>query len=71
MRRGCISLGDAVCDKCHKVIPVYDRYLMVEEEKDKEADKGATRTYCVPCAKKKGYATIKEEKGEKTLTFFA
>ena len=71
MRRGCVSLGDVTCDKCHKVIPVYDRYLVVEEVKDKEADKGTAKDYCVSCAKKKGYVTIKEEKGEKTLTFFA
>jgi hypothetical protein len=27
--------------------------------------------YCVQCALEKGYAHYKEEKGEKTLTFFA
>jgi len=71
MRRGCISLGDVQCDKCHKIIPAYDRYLQVEEVKDKEAEKGTVKNFCVTCATKKGYATSSEDKGEKTLTFFA
>jgi hypothetical protein len=71
MRRGCISLGDVKCDKCQHVIPVYDRYLVVEEDNGQEAEKGQTKNYCVKCATKKGYATVKEEKGEKSLTFFA
>ncbi len=70
MRRGCISMGDVKCDRCQRTIPAYARYLVVEEEDDKEVDKGATRYYCVDCATKKGYASIKEEKGEKSLTFF-
>ncbi len=71
MRRGCISLGDVKCDKCQNVIPIYERYLVVEEADGKEAEKGVTKNYCVKCATKKGYATVKEEKGEKSLTFFA
>ncbi len=72
MRRGCISLGDVKCDKCGKLLPTYARYLMIEEDEEgKEADKGATKMYCVSCAQKKGYVQTKEEKGEKSLTFFA
>ncbi len=72
MRRGCISLGDVSCDKCQRVLPIYARYLVVEEdEAGKEADKGKQKMYCVSCARKKGYAVEKDEKGEKTLTFFA
>lgn len=70
MRRGCISLGDVKCDKCQQVIPAYERYLVIEEDKEHEAEKGQTKFYCVKCATKKGYAGIKEEKGEKSLTFF-
>ncbi len=72
MRRGCISLGEVKCDKCQRVLPIYARYLMVEEDDNgKEAEKGTLKTYCVSCAQKKGYAAEKDEKGEKTLTFFA
>lgn len=71
MRRGCISLGDIKCDGCRKMIPAYDRYLVIQEVDGKEEDKGATRFYCVSCATKKGYAAVKEEKGERMLTFFA
>jgi hypothetical protein len=71
MRRGCISLGDVKCGECGRVLPIYARYLMIEEdEAGKEADKGTTKIYCVNCAQKKGYSTVKEEKGEKSLTFF-
>lgn len=71
MRRGCISLGDVKCDGCHKAIPPYDRYLVIQEVDDKEEDKGPTKYYCVSCATKRGYAAVKEEKGETMLTFFA
>jgi hypothetical protein len=70
MRRGCISLGDVKCDNCQSVIPAYERYLVTEETDGREADKGESKNYCVKCATKKGYASIKEEKGEKSLTFF-
>jgi hypothetical protein len=53
-------------------LPIYARYLVVEEGEDgKELDKGKQRSYCVSCSQKKGYAVEKDEKGEKTLTFFA
>jgi len=44
--------------------------LAVDEEGDVEVEKGKTVHYCVECAVQKGYAYYKEEKGERTLTFF-
>jgi hypothetical protein len=70
MRRGCISLGEVVCDSCKKVIPYPDRYLAIDEKGGKEDAEGETRRYCVPCAIKKKYAHYKVEKGEQILTFF-
>lgn len=70
MRRGCISLGDVECDSCRQLIPPTERYLVVEEEKGVEVEKGDKVRYCVECALKKGYAHYKEEKGTKILTFF-
>ncbi len=69
MRRGCISLGEARCDRCHHVIPYSERYLVIEEE-GIEVEEGKTAHYCVECALQKGYAYYKEEKGERILTFF-
>ena len=72
MRRGCISLGEVKCDTCEQLMPIYARYLVIEEDDGgKETDKGKLMNYCVSCAQEKGYATVKDEKGEKTLTFFA
>ncbi|MFH1381791.1 MAG: hypothetical protein ABIH70_02750 [Chloroflexota bacterium] len=70
MRRGCISLGEIKCDQCGRHIQAYERYLMIEEQDGVEADTGETKRYCTECAIKKSYAVYKEEKGEKTLTFF-
>lgn len=72
MRRGCISLGEVKCDNCQRTIATYGRYLVMEEDEEgNEADKGKTKNYCVACAQTKGYVVVKEEKGEKTLSFFA
>ncbi len=70
MRQGCISLGEIQCDGCHRTIPHSERYLAVDEEGDVEVEQGKTVHYCVECAVQKGYAYYKEEKGERTLTFF-
>ncbi len=70
MRRGCISLGDVQCDNCHRIIPNAERYLLIDEEGGKEAEKGKATFYCIECSIKKGYARYKgEKKDEKTLTF--
>ncbi len=70
MHRGCLSLGQAQCDECHRTIPYSERYLATDEEDGDEIEKGKTAHYCVECALQKGYAYYKEEKGERTLTFF-
>jgi sulfur relay (sulfurtransferase) complex TusBCD TusD component (DsrE family) len=70
MRRGCISLGETQCSSCHRSIPPAERYLVVDEENGVEVEKGNAVNYCIDCALKKGYATSKEEKTEKILTFF-
>ncbi len=70
MRRGCISLGEIQCDECHHTIPYPDRYLAIDEKDGVEDEEGETRRYCVECCLKKDYAHYKEEKGERTLTFF-
>lgn len=70
MRQGCISLGETRCDKCGRVVPHAERYLIVDEENDEEVEKGQLMHYCIDCAQKKGYAHYREEKGEKVLTFF-
>jgi hypothetical protein len=70
MRRGCISLGEIECDGCHHPIPYPDRYLAVDEKDGVEDNEGETRRYCIECCLKKGYASYKEEKGERILTFF-
>jgi len=70
MRRGSISLGETTCDNCHRTIPHSERYLATEEEDGTEVEDGTTMRYCLQCALEKGYAYPKEEKGEKTVTFF-
>lgn len=70
MRRGCIASEEILCDECHRIITYAGRYLAIDEEDDVEVEKGKTMRYCVECALQKGYAQNKEEKDEKTLTFF-
>lgn len=65
MRRGCISLGDIGCDKCHLIIPHSERYLIIEE-KD-----GNSLSLCVKCCLENGYARYIEDRREQILTFFA
>lgn len=63
MRRGCISLGDVQCDDCHRIIPYPERYLIVEETE------GVVSRLCSDCCLNKGYASYKQDKGERVLTF--
>ena len=70
MRRGCTSLGEIRCDECRKVIAHSARYLVIDEEKGAEVEKGKIMHYCVPCSIDKGYARYKEEKDGRVLTFF-
>ena len=64
MRRGCISLGEAQCDECHRIIPYLERYLI-----DEDAE-GARLHLCTDCSLNRGYASHKQDKGERVLTFF-
>ena len=70
MRRGCVSLGEVRCDECHRLIPYPERYLAIDEEEGVEVEQGKTSRYCVDCCLKKGYASYRDEKGERVLTFF-
>lgn len=70
MRRGCISLGEIMCDVCQRIIPYPERYLVIDEKNGVEVEKGETVRYCTECAIKKGYAHYKEMKGRMVLTFF-
>ena len=70
MRRGCISLGEIICNECKKTIPYPDRYLAINEKDGVEDEEGDTNHYCLECCLKKGLARYKEEKGERILTFF-
>jgi len=71
MRRGCVSLGNTICDDCQVVIPYPERYLAIDEVDGMEVEEGGTtRHYCIQCSLKKGYARYKSEKGEQALTFF-
>ena len=70
MRRGCITLGQIQCDQCHRSIPYAARFLAIDEEDGVEVEEGKVAHYCVECAVQKGYASYKEEKDGKILTFF-
>ncbi|MFC1987747.1 hypothetical protein ACFLVH_04310 [Chloroflexota bacterium] len=70
MRRGCVSLGETYCDECHRIIPQSERYLAIDEKEGVEVEEGKIAHYCIECALQKGYAQYKEERDEKTLTFF-
>ena len=56
MRRGCIAMQEVICDSCHRTIQPAERYLVVDEEKKAEVEKGKTKHYCTDCALKKDYA---------------
>lgn len=71
MRRGCIASGERQCHGCQRTISDSERYLAITEEDGVEVNEGGQLThYCVDCALDKGYASYKDEKDEKVLTFF-
>ncbi len=70
MHRGCISLGDIQCVQCHRTVAHSERYLTIDAEDSAGAERRKPAYYCVECALEKGYAYYKEDKGERTLTFF-
>lgn len=62
MRRGCISLGNIKCDKCHRHIPYPERYLTLEETK------GKNLSLCIDCCREKGMLKPESEKeGAETI----
>ncbi len=70
MRRGCIAIGEVLCDGCGRVIKNPERYLAIDEKDGVEVEGGDTFRYCVDCCLEKGYARHRREKGETVLTFF-
>ncbi len=63
MRRGCISLGNIKCDKCHRTIQYPERYLFCEETQ------GQAQTLCVNCCKEKGMLKGESEKEDAEMLF--
>jgi len=71
LRIGSISQGKMKCDSCGQAIRYAERYLIVKEKDGAEDEEnGTARHYCVKCARDKGYAEYRNEKGEHILTFF-
>jgi hypothetical protein len=66
MRCGCISTGDIQCDICHRTINYLEHYLVLEDEAE-----SVIRRFCSDCALSEGYASYKEEKGERSVSFFS
>ena len=70
MRRGCMAVGEICCDECGRIIRHSEPYLVFEEEEDSGEEEGRILRYCQDCCLDRGYATHKEDKGERVLTFF-
>jgi len=64
MRRGCIAVGKIQCDGCQRLINYGERYLVIEEEREKQR-------FCVACCLRLGYASYKIEDNEQVITFFS
>jgi len=64
MRRGCIVIGEIVCDNCHRIMEHGEQYLVIEEKEDEKL------RICLGCCLDKGYASYVMEKGNQVLTFF-
>jgi hypothetical protein len=65
MRRGCIAIGKAECDGCHRLLKYGERYLLIEGE-------GAERQrLCVDCCQSRDYVSEKIEKGNQIITFLS
>jgi hypothetical protein len=63
MRRGCISLGNIKCDGCHRIILYPERYLYLEEGKNKH------QTLCMDCCQAKGLVKAGSEKDDAEVLF--
>jgi sulfur relay (sulfurtransferase) complex TusBCD TusD component (DsrE family) len=62
MRRGCISLGNVVCDQCQRLIKYPEKYLYFEEN-------GKTVVLCMECCRNRGLLK-REESSKKSETLF-
>jgi hypothetical protein len=63
MRRGCISLGNINCDKCHRQILYPERYLFMGETQ------GKPQTLCMDCCREEGLVKTGSEKGDAEVLF--
>ena len=63
MRRGCISLGNIKCDGCHRNIPYPERYLYLEEKRNKN------QTLCMDRCQAKGLVKAGSEKEDAEVLF--
>ncbi len=64
MRSGCIAVCKVQCDGCHRFLEYGERYLTIDEEERKK------QHLCVDCCLSRGYASYREGKGERIITFF-
>ena len=63
MRRGCISLGNIKCDKCHQIILYPERYLFFEEVN------GKGQTLCMTCCQAIGLVKPGSNKEDADILF--
>jgi len=63
VRRGCISLGNIKCDKCHRTILYPERYLSLDEAK------GKNTTLCMDCCQEKGLVKSESDKADSEIIF--
>jgi len=62
MRRGCIAVGKVECDGCHRPMRHGERYLLVEEEDERQR-------LCIDCCQSHDYVSYGTEKGKQIITF--
>jgi predicted CXXCH cytochrome family protein len=62
MRRGCIAVGKVECDGCHRPMRHGERYLLVEEEDERQR-------LCIDCCQSHDYVSYGTEKGKQIVTF--
>lgn len=67
MRRGCIVIGEVICDGCNRCMEHGERYLISDDEENEEIK----QRFCADCCLSRKYADFIIEKGEKVLTIFA
>jgi hypothetical protein len=63
VRRGCISLGNIKCDQCHRIIRYPERYLYLEESREKH------QILCLKCCQEKGLVKAGSKKEDAEVLF--